>query len=737
MAEAAPLLCAQLGQADERCGRVRAALDDILGVLFPASIAAREWKPLYVALFASSVDTSTPYEPYLLRPDDHPVTAPHGLDREVGVALPALWYFLHLPRIFAEVVDLPYQAVAAIADLRPGHAILLMPVQAFDEGLLPTWPPTGLLPVLMAAPDDLVSEGLGLCSRFEFMLPPISFGSMSDATLSDHWEEIHRRVVPDRPRLGGSRRLSDRLDRAVVELPVQRMAQQIGKPVDTLENADQSRGPWLEECLTQHALVRALSNMEAEQLTEEEAARVFYERVGEEQSAVRIPVTVAAPGVAAPYSRGASAGGRTRQRLEAFDERSLFSADIGTEPDDLVERAAIEFLACHSGVRDGFALMTPTIDAEIFAAFSNIERHWARGPEPRTVLRLLKRLNDLASGLWTEDLLRAIGRASQLIVYSNFPLGILQLPGDTAPLSSRVPISYRPLLPLTRALQTELDSAAVDLSAGFRILIAECIPEDDPVGRLSRDAWIVGRELFDDEAAAASSLVHMEIHSAAELRAAIADVGPDVVVLSAHGASNGNVAGVTIGDDVCLGPELGTVPPVVVLSACHAAVRGRGQVTIADLLLRQGAVAVHAPHVPVDVRRNAFVTVRLFINMALAVAGREPHRTLVDAWRRTQSGNAVLDILNGNPQLAYWGAQLTSRGVPVLLDFMQNASVGKVRTNHAYLDTERVLLEIARDMGVESNVRTWLQQPGYVPESAFYAFMGRPEQVFLQPPAFR
>ncbi len=632
------------------------------------------------------------------------------------------------------MVDLPYTAVAGMADLRPDHRILLAPVQAFDDGYLRPWPPMGQLPVLMAAHDDLMPDAVRLCGEFEFLLPPISFGAMSDATLDGHWDEIHRRVLPDMPYVGTSLPLSARLDLAIVELPVRRLAQEVGRPVDTLLSADEAPMSWLEECLTQHAMVRALAKLEAAQVGQAEAAMMLPERVDDEQASVRIPITVAAPGVASPYLRGAPGRRHPAQRLEPFDPRSVFSRDMGSQSDDLVERAAIEFLVAHSGVRDGFALMLPTVPSELFAAFSNIEQHWARGPDAQTVRRLMGRLDDLAAPMWNEIAVRAVQRASQLIVFSNFPLGVLRLPGDTAPLSCRVPISYRPLLPLTRAIQTELSSSAVDLSEGFRVLVAECIPHDDPVGRMSRGGWDVGAQLFDEEAARGSTLVRADTPSMADVRRAIEDVRPDILVLSAHGASNGNVAGLAIGDELCLGQELGTVPPVVILSACHTAARGRGQVTITDLLLREGAVAVHAPHVPVDVRQNATVTVRLFIYMTLAVSGREPHRTLIDAWRRTQSGNAVLDILHGNPHLQKWAGTQTPRGKPVLTDFMERASEDRVRSNHAYLDTESVLLELAREMGVEQEVQAWLRSPGYVPESAFYAFVGRPEQVFLQPP---
>ena len=54
------------------------------------------------------------------------------------------------------------------------------------------------------------------------------------------------------------------------------------------------------------------------------------------------------------------------------------------------------------------------------------------------------------------------------------------------------------------------------------------------------------------------------------------------------------------------------MPPVVILSACYVAPRGSGAVSITDLLLREGAVAVLGTQVPVDVYHNAVLMTRFF-----------------------------------------------------------------------------------------------------------------------------
>lgn len=59
-------------------------------------------------------------------------------------------------------------------------------------------------------------------------------------------------------------------------------------------------------------------------------------------------------------------------------------------------------------------------------------------------------------------------------------------------------------------------------------------------------------------------------------------------------------------------------------------------------------------------------------------------------------------------------------------------SAGQLRAGHVYADTERVLVEIAEDRGEGARVRDWLQNPGYLAESLFYVFAGRPDRVFVR-----
>ena len=116
--------------------------------------------------------------------------------------------------------------------------------------------------------------------------------------------------------------------------------------------------------------------------------------------------------------------------------------------------------------------MLPSLPPEAFVLLAQLERHCAASaPRGHVVRRLLDRLDAATTDLWTEALAALVARASSLTVFSNFPLGLLRLPGDTSPLCAHVPIAYRPLLPLTRTVQTELTYIpSTDLSMGPRVL---------------------------------------------------------------------------------------------------------------------------------------------------------------------------------------------------------------------------------------------------------------------------
>jgi hypothetical protein len=124
---------------------------------------------------------------------------------------------------------------------------------------------------------------------------------------------------------------------------------------------------------------------------------------------------------------------------------------------------------------------------------------------------------------------------------------------------------------------------------------------------------------------------------------------------------------------------------------------------------------------------------RFLLYITEVMARREIRSTLLEIWHRVQTSNAVNDVLSGSPALNAWGRSITPSGLPVIQEFMATRSTNRLRSGQIYKDTEQVLGEIAEDQGIGPRVRNWFQRPGYVPESLFYVFAGRPERIYLTP----
>ena len=697
--------------------------------------------PLYAVLFSSSQDVSEPYSPYVEAPrgvpifkDDAHVTAPHGLSKEMADALPGLWYCVHLPNIFPQLVDIPFTSLEDGQSYSLDHQIFFAPVQLFNRAYIAAWPPW-VTPALAVCPDDILEEVRENAIDLGFALPAVGYSELSDDSLKAHWREIHAFFAPTTPYLGYEPTLTKRLDLSPTSLPARWLARQI-----SYESAEELNEDVLQLIRKAQSYQIALVKYADRERAEHENPDSTHEMPQATESQNKLPraaVTLALPGIATAYSRQVYSFS-TRNRIEpmmAIDDEDTWSPEMAYRRDSMIERATIELLAAHRAIaQTGIGLMLPSVSRDVFVALAKIEDHFtASKPSGPVVTRLLAQLDAAASSVWTDALIEAVGGASKLTIFSNFPFGLIRYPGDSSPLATRLPITYLPLNPLSQAMQRELTyTPSINLSQGFGVLVAECIPSVDPVGAVSRSAWGVAQTLVQDGGYPIDFKV-AETLSVADLRSAIEETAPAILVISAHGAYRirSNLAGLIIGDQICLGPELGDLPPVVILSACHVAPRGAGAVGITDILLRQGALAVLGTQVPVDVGHNAILLTRLFLYLAETLARREDYSTLLDAWHHVQTSNAVNDILYGNSRLRDWGLRHGRDGSWILGEFMDSKSRGRIRRGYVYQDTEGVLGEMADERGLGEKVRNWFRNPGYMPESLFYVFAGMPDRVHL------
>jgi len=695
-------------------------------------------KPLYAVPFSTVEDSDEPIQPVVAAPwgTEDGVTVPHGLDREIAAALPGLWYCLHLPNDFLQLVSVPASTLKLSQNLYLDHRILLVPIQLLEEQHVSDWLPSSL-PVLVVCSDDLHEEAVQRSGTLGFALPPIGFSQLSDESLRAHWRAIHKHFLRGEVYLDREPKLSKRLDLSATSLPMRWVLRQLGNRAGASSSDSLDPGELFDDALWHQLVVAAIAGLEQEGVSAEIAEQRMPQAIEEEVTRMRVPVALALPGVAPAYARLAYEP-TLRKRIEVLeqtDDQDTWSVEIHERSDTLIERSAIEFLVAHQAIaRSGVGLMLSSVPGAAFGQLAEIERHFSGRPRATAVWRMLERLDLIAASLWNASLSSAASRAGVLIAFTNFPIGLLRRPGDSSPLLTRVPIAYRPLLPLTRAIQMELALVpSVELAGGISVLVAECIPDDGSVGRMSRAGW----RFAEETVRSSGQPVRMDIvetQTVEALRSAVRELSPDILVISAHGMlqPTGNVAGLVVGHEAVLG-GLGPLPPVVVLSACHVAPRGAGTVSIADMLLREGAVAVLGTQVPVDVRHNAILMSRFFVYITEVLAGRENHPTILDVWHRVQTSNALNDILNGSDSLRAWGRSMMPGGRTVIEEFMAHRSTGQLRAGRIYEDTERVLAEMADDQGIGERIRGWFRSPGYVPESLFYVFIGRPESIYLQP----
>ncbi|MGW4816691.1 CHAT domain-containing protein [Kitasatospora cineracea] len=692
---------------------------------------------MYAVLFAPApgegrAQEASPYVPVVFeRPADAESTVPHGLAMSVATALPGLWYCLHLPATLLDLVDTPIQQLKAAQHLFLDHHILMVPIDLFDADRIGDLL-QGRHPVLAVCPDELLDETRERSSSLGFALPPTPYSQMNDTTLAAQWRAIQQHYVPELSALTGELSLTHRLDLAPLTLPHRRLARQMGWPTveSTVQDTDSGRA--FAQALEGQVHLATLARLEREGASHEDAERRFPKTAGEEAVRLKVPLALGLPGTAPAYARNAYES-QLRQRLEpqpAVSPDDTWSITLHDRPDHLVERAAVEFAVTHQAIASsGLGLMLPTVPREAFLALADLERHFIDGPKSATIRRLLTRLNDAARPLWSDELRAAIERAPTLTVFSDFPLGLLTMPGDTSPLCARLPVAYRPLQPLTRTLQLQTATRPpLGLNNRIKVLIAECIPVSDRIGRLSREGWRQARQTATPDAL---TVVQAETLTLDALQGAVAEHGPDILVLSAHGTMVGNLAALQVGDAPCLFLGIDHMPPVVMLSACHVAPRGSGAVAITDLLLREGALAVLGTQVPVDVRHNATLMNRFLIYLVEGIAKPGQFATLLDVWHHVQTSNAVNDILTATPKLRKWAVSPTPTGRPVIEEFMTTRATGRIRRAHVYEDTEQILGEIADDQGRGPLIRNWFRSPGYIPESLFYVFAGRPDRIFL------
>ncbi len=700
-------------------------------------------KPAYFVVYQPVAPTERAFVPITVASQadfESGATLPHLLDRDFKTALAALWYCLHLPATCFEFKALQAIHLKKLQGFDFAHEIVLLPVDVLAE-VCAAFDDTMLRPVVVFADDRCCDTVRDMLRKTSWNVDLVPFSAVDPSRLQADWDRIAARMEMtngDRPRAPS---FCERLDVGPLLVPIRSVRRQFPGERE-LEVPGQSEDVEIALAFGMHlqTVVATVANLESRGFTPEAANQAFEAEYEHQSANLRLPVVVGLPGLPASYCRAAYPSytpSRFFSGWTAFDPADTFAALRSSSPDRVAERAVIEITTTRRArAATGLGFMMDAASTELFGKVGELEKHCCAGAEkPKFVWRTLDHIGQGMAQRLTALQSACLGRASQITAFTNFPFGWTILPGDSAPVMCRVPIAYCPLLPLTRTLQYELRPQLISyFGESLRILLAEAIPLDD---HLHEESIAILRFIAREFEGHPKIDVRLcEIADAASLRSLVADYKPNILLLSSHGVYDARrrVAGLAIGDEISLGPDLGPMPPLIVLSACHASPRGDGCINIGELLLRQGAQAVISNQIPINVRRNATLMVRFFTYIAESMEKREDHRTIADVWHRTTTSNAINDIVHANERVLRWAHTRVDDEPSPLEHFMSVRSSGQLRLGHIYHDSERVLRDIAMERGAPPEVIRIIDERDYVPETLFYLVLGRPDRIRLNDP---
>jgi hypothetical protein len=634
----------------------------------------------------------------------------------------ALWYCLHLPRTPFDFYRKPPMVFVATDKFERNHRIeLLRFPDEFHEQAFEGWMKDA---VLLLVPDELLEAAQRLAGRVGIPLGCVSFAQLSAATLARHWNEmsqLYNGLFPsilsngDQPPT-----LTEQSYESASYLVHEFLARQIGEERYSL--AEHNQAEPIHRLLSLHLGLRTAERIQREKLhIMDYTAHTSVQQ--DELRRLRVPFII---------------GTRTRAHeatpaIPASDRLWWQAFGVKTIEPALRDRALAFAIAHRSLARDGVPMAIGPVPSSLFRLLGQIEECFkARRRNGTAIWRLLRKLGPLSANLLEAHVSGVINAAESVTFFADFPLGLAFLPGDTAPLQCKLPVWYRPITPLAGTVEFEiLERPMCFLRTGFRVLIAECLDPSDPIHPYTGAAWKFLQQHMKHVSGIECEF--SQIHSVADLTRKVSERQVDVLIISAHGKheKQSNIAGVLIGNEICVGSEF-PVPPIVILSACHAMPRATGALSIADVLLLRGALTVVATLTTVDALRNAAFLFRLFAYMRGAVQGLTSFRTLADVWPAVLRTNALVDILSASKRLRKLMLDQWDQIVDMYIEWERD---GRISPEHIYRDAETLLSAYASERLGNLAVEQTMKAQSYIPESMFYVLTGRPERIVLYDPS--
>ncbi|MDP4146948.1 MAG: CHAT domain-containing protein [Bacillota bacterium] len=650
----------------------------------------------------------------------------HIWDDELNNIIPALWYVLHLPRMGFDVTEMDIDLILGGHD--EPHNIIPFPYCVSDRKIQQIINKGLVNPTLIICEDEVYEEVMKDSTIPKSLLGIVKTSELSSDLLHEQWDKLQTHIIQNTTNDGTGLKdiecnLTNSNTRGILTLLP--LANQFGLLKKIMKDAEKFKN--VDSCnqfnISMHHRIIELANAVSKR--DREFGKKLDKLLKENINFRGVPLVITMPGIMQYQIKNAG-------RLKELPEN---------------EREVVNILGYHRAMaKNALYLNIDFVPQEAFAELAKLEEHCKKAAESyktkidnKYIWRALQKIGKILNSKLEQFDLNIIEYVSQITVFSDFPIGLAILPGCSAPLCCIKPIIYRPLTPLTKAFQYEtVKDNQVYFGKKCKVIVAECVEKTDYIRRYCDGLTNVLREMIQHNQD--MQLVVEEISSINEFKSMLKKhADADILLVSAHGRYNieCNKAGLVIGNDMWMVDDNDiSVPPVVLLSACHVSPRGRGVVSVGDLFIRAGAKAVLGTFIPVDVRRNSTLIVRLFTSIIEVRKGWSNMRTLDEIWSYVVCTNAIHEILASDSsnlsKLEVWANTKNESGLFPIAEFKNKYSVGKLRSRQVYEDTEKIIRELAYRDGIGEYFDSVIKSKGYFPESIFYQFIGQPENVFVR-----
>lgn len=638
----------------------------------------------------------------------------HLFDQDLYSTLDSLEFIMHLPRLVFDLCNMDADLMDHSYDTP--HHIVIMPDSLLSQS-------NRLDATMIMLADDCSEISEKICKTWNPLLGVYYSKDANSSLLKKLWGELYRHnkatikeysVVPDietQPLLKGE------LIKSLPTLFVSRQFGNIDVFLQKIYNCTNIEHTVIESHWNYISKLNAFIALEKQGIFESnnENKQVIDDQFKKEFEKLQLNVIITFPGIP------------KRQKELGVNASALSD----------VERRIIRIIGTHRAIaRNGVLIELPCVPETLFQKYDRLEECCKNGTNNKFVWRCLIDLGRQLNSCFNREQTYLLKRSKHITVFSDFPLGITIFDNEEVPLHCYKSISYLPLTPLTRCMQREmLKKDQMYLGNHCKIAIAECIPNDEDNKLVYEYSSTVCWAIRDMQNKYPNlSVVVEQIDSIACMRNFIKNnLDVDVLYISAHGSydRSRNMAGIIVGEEFWMADEGIKTPPIVILSACHTAPRGFGCITIADMFLRNGALAVLGTFIPVNAHRNLILMTRLFTYIAESQHKNSQYETLADAWSGIVASNAVHELMLESKRFHEWMHKNGKNGIPRIVDFQLNRCVKRLRTTHIYSDTIEIIKEILEEEGMQGKFDNILSQNDFFPESFFYQFLGSPENIFL------